>query len=226
MAHRALKARALVATTVLSACGQPALAPQNVVVPSPSAVPASALDYPTDAWGSFHSKRFQLTIPLPDGRAWKIDDHRAPELVAVHAPTDSRLTIAVSREDELMNRQRCEQRARLRGWVPTTPLSTVEDEVRTGPEAYDSRVWVAIGTSPPRGPADAPPIEGHVFLFGAFLRTCLTVHLTTRAPPDAEAVLASRLAIASSRIVKAIALDPLRTTDEATVPRDKADIRR
>jgi hypothetical protein len=193
--------------------------------------PAASPEYRTDdaSWGKFHSKRFQLTVPLPEGRTWKIDDHRQPELVAVHAPTSSRLTIVATQEEELMNRARCEERARGMGWVPgpaprstVEPLTTVDDQVQTGPEAFDSRVWVAIDASQPNG-----AVAGHVFLFGAFLRRCLLVHFTTTVPSSKEeGVLASRLAIAGARVVKSIALDSPRTTDSAAIPRDKPEIRR
>jgi hypothetical protein len=176
------------------------------------------------AWGRFHSKRFQLTVPLPDGRGWRIDDHRQPELVALHPETGSRIAVQITQEEDLMNHDRCATRARELGWFPRTTdhakaetLTTVEDEVQTGPDAYDSRIWVAIDPGATEG-----ALEGHVFLFGAFLRRCLLVHYTTRvAAAKDESVLASRLAVASSRIVKGIAIDALRTTDSAQVPRDK-----
>jgi hypothetical protein len=121
-----------------------------------------------------------------------------------------------------MNRERCEARARTAGWVPRGELATIEDQVQVGPQAYDSRVWVAIAADRPGG-----EVLGHVFLFGAFLRRCLFVHLSTSVPSSKdEDVLASRLAIGSARIVKAIEMDPLRTTDDATVPRDKVEMRR
>jgi hypothetical protein len=174
-------------------------------------------------WEKFHSKRYKLTLPLPDGKAWKIDDHRSPELVAVHPPTGSRVAILVTQEEDLMNRQRCAERAERLGWLKRAPFfTTVEDQVRAGPAAYDSRVWVAIDAVPPGG-----GVEGHAFMFGAFLRRCLLVHFSTVVrSAKAEDVLASRLAIASTRIVKEISVDPLRTTDDFDVPRDKPDIRR
>lgn len=185
--------------------------------------PRSA-EYATDdaTWGRFHSKRFQLSIPLPNGRTWKIDDHTRPELVAVHAETSSRLAVVATHEQDLMNRQRCEERARALGWVPEASLATVDDDAVIGPDAYDSRVWVALQAAKPGG-----AVEGHVFLFGAFLRQCLLVHLSTSVPSaNDEDVLSSRLAIARARIIRGIVLDPLRTTDDASVPRDKPEIRR
>jgi len=221
---------ALAASSLLVACGEAPVtkAPSRAAGSGGADAPTSAAGRPPEyaaddgSWGKFHSKRFQLTVPLPEGRAWKIDDHRAPELVAVHPATSSRLTVLATQEEELMNRHRCEERARARGWVPKSTLTTVEDEVHVGPDAYDSRVWVAIDAAKEGG-----GVEGHVYLFGAFLRRCLLVHLSTSVPSASDqAVLASRLAIGSTRIVKAITLDPPRTTDDANVPRDKPEIRR
>lgn len=210
---------ALVAGT--SACGGSpvATAPQQSASTSLTATapPAGA------GWGKYHSKRFNLTVPLPDGKSWKIDDHRSPELTAVHAATSTRVQLIATQETGLMNRQRCEERAKSLGWLEgAARFTTLEDEVHVGPDAYDSRVWVALD---PGGPSGS--VAGHVFLFGAFLRRCLLVHYATSvASAKEEDQLASRLAVASARIVKGIALDPLRTTDDATVPRDKPDVRR
>ena len=212
----------LTVLTALAACGGPTSG--ETVAPQKASRVSTALEYPSGdaAWGKFHSKRYQLTIPLPDGRGWKIDDHHAPELVATHEPTSSRLTVLATREPDLMNRARCEARARTLGLVPASALTTVEDDVHVGPDAYDARVWVAVDPGRPDG-----RIEGHVFLFGAFLRQCLLVHLSTAVPSSRdEGVLASRLAIAGARMVKGIAIDPPRTTDDAVVPRDKPNIRR
>ena len=99
MAHRHLTlATALALAGCAEAGGEGAAAPPRA--PAEAATAQRAPDYPIDeaSWGKFRSKRFQLTVPLPDGRAWKIDDHRAPELVATHAATDSRLALAVESE--------------------------------------------------------------------------------------------------------------------------------
>lgn len=170
----------------------------------------------THGWGRFQSKRFLLSVPLPDGRAWKIDDHSQPELVAVHDPTSSRLTLTVTREDELMNRAKCESRARDHGRVPSARLATVEDQVTIGPSAFDSRIWVALDAGGP-----GAEMEGHVFLFGAYIRHCLFVHLSTKAPSGSEDVMSSRLAVARERIIGGITLDAPRVGEDATVPQEK-----
>jgi hypothetical protein len=212
----------LVLAVAAVGCGEPPTAtpPRG---PEAALVPV-APRYPTEdaAWGRYHSKRFQLSFPLPDGKAWRIDDHSRPSLFALHDATSSRIWVQATQEDELVNRQKCEARARALGWVTSTKLTTVEEETTVGPEAYDSRIWVALDAARPGG-----AIEGHVYLFGAFIRRCLLVHVATSVPSAKdEDVLSERLALARARIVRALTLDPPRVTDEATVPRDKPEIRR
>jgi hypothetical protein len=156
-------------------------------------------------------------VPLPDAHAWAIDDHSRPQLVATHAGTHSRLEILASAEPNLMNRQRCEERAREMGLVPKGELPTVEDAPSLGPDAYDSRVWVALAT-----PRPSEPLAGHVFLFGAFIRRCLFVHFSTEVTSAAdEPILAARLAAAKTRIIGKLALDPPRTAADAELPQEK-----
>lgn len=207
----------------LVACGDPtpATPPPRTIADVPT---STAPRYPTDdaSWGRYHSKRFLLSFPLPDGKAWKIDDHSRPSLFAVHEATGSRVAVITTQEDDLVNRQKCEERARALGWVTSPTLTTVEDQVTIGPEAYDSRIWVALDAAKPGG-----ELEGHVFLFGAFIRRCLLVHVSTRVPSAKdEDVLSERLALSRARIVRGLTIDPPRVTDDATVPRDKPDIRR
>lgn len=218
MAHARLIALAFVSALAL-ACGgdRPAEAPQPL-----DTTPKGAADFPNDdrVHGKFHSTRFALTVPLPDGRAWKIDDHSRPELVATHEKTSSTLTVLTTLENSLVNRQACEKRARDLNWVPKT-LTTVEDETTVGPEAYDSRIWVALEAKDEKA-----AVQGHVFVFGAFIRKCLLIHATTRVPSAKdETVLASRLALLRAKIVGGLTFDPPRTTDDA-VPRDKPEIRK
>lgn len=227
MARGALTSGVAFATLLLltTGCGGAETAPPPpraalTPTPGPAAFPADEASF-----GRFHSKRFLLSFPLPDGKAWKIDDHRGPQLVATHAPTSSSLQVAITRETELTSRARCEARARELGWVPDgprAPLTTVEEHVQTGPEAYDSRVWVALQPGKPGG-----PVQGHVFLFGGFLRQCLFVHFATEVPSSHdEDVLAARLALVRTRVLRGLELDPPRVTEEAEVPRTKPNITR
>jgi hypothetical protein len=206
---------------VLTACGAGGGAERPKPPPPAPVQSAEAFSREEARWPKFHSVRFRITVPLPDGKAWRIDDHSQPELHAVHDPTRSRLVFYMWNEHELMNRARCEERARTRGLVPgdpQRPLETVEDTVTVGPEAFDTRVWVAIRP----GTNAETPVSGHVFAFGSYVRRCLFVHFESEVPSaKQEEVLSSRLALVKVRLVGAIALDPERTTDIAEVPVEK-----
>ncbi len=219
----ALASRSLLLLPLITACAGPAPAPPPR---APGATPttAAAPRFPSEdaSWGRYHSRRFNLSFPLPDGKAWRIDDHSRPSLFALHEATGSKVHVLTTQEDDLVNRQKCEVRARELGWVTSKTLTTVEDETTIGPEAYDSRIWVALDAARPGG-----ALEGHVYLFGAFIRRCLLVHVSTVVPSAKdEEVLSERLALARARIVRGLTVDPPRVTDDATVPRDKPDIRR
>ena len=181
-------------------------------------------EFSESTWGKFHSQRFQLSIPLPDGKRWRIDDHTTPALVAEHAGTQSKVTLYTSFEHELVNHKTCEDRARATGYVPKTDLRTVDDIVTVGPEAFDSRIWVAVETEKKDG-----PLVGHVLLFGAFVRKCLFLHLETRVPtraPEDEAKLSARLASARVTMIGELKVDPPRTTEEADVPKQSPDVKK
>ncbi len=172
--------------------------------------------------GRYVSKRHQLSVSLPDGRAWTIDDHSAEALVASHAPSAARLEVQTTREDILVNRQRCEEKARARGFIPNTPLALVHDETMVGPGDFDSRLWVAIGSS-----NREPGLEGHVFLVGAHIKRCLWVHYRSSvASPDDERLLAERLALAETRIVRTVLPDAARTADDGAPRRERPEPRR
>ncbi len=144
-------------------------------------------------------------LPLPDGKAWRINDHSQAELVATHAPTKSTIVVTVFADPELMSRKTCEEKARARNLVPAGDMRSVEQQVVTGPEAYDTRVWIAI--EPPATPGK--PLIGHVFAFGGFLRKCLFFHFRSEvSTPNDEDALSSRLAIARVRVLDAIKIDP------------------
>ena len=153
----------------------------------------------------YHSPRFKLSVPLPDGRTWRIDDHSTGELVATHAATRSTLTLSTFAGPALMSRQSCEARARENGLFTLRDPRTVADETTVGPDAYDTRVWVALET----GTSSESPLTGHAFLFGAYIRKCLFVHYATSVPSQLdEPLLTSRLATARLLILAGIRMEP------------------
>ena len=202
------------------ACGSPGPVVRAPVTAGPA---ARAQAYPNEdaRWPKFHSVRFRLSVPLPDGKAWRIDDHSQPELHASHDATASHLVVWSGSEFDLVNHAACEERARARGLVPEDPkrpLNTVEDTVTIGPAAYDTRLLVAVEP----GKDANQPVVGHVFAFGAFIRSCLFVHVWTEVPSAKdEEILSERLALAKVRVVGGITLDPPRTSVDAELPTEK-----
>jgi hypothetical protein len=181
---------------VASGCGATPQAPAS------SAAPGAAATFANDPKPlRYHSARFEMSVPFPDGHGWKIDDHHTPLLVATHAATASTLTLGVSIEPVLMNRQRCEAAARERGLVHDDGFQTVADEIIVGPGSYDSHITVAAlpGAAPHRS------TSGHVFLFGGYMKKCLFVHYeTNERDGEDEAALSTRLAVARLQILGGI----------------------
>ena len=190
----------------LAACGAPA---HPAAAASQAAAPAAA-SFPQDSkpLPRYRSRRLALSLPLPDGRAWRIDDHSQPSLVATHAPTRSRLVVAVFSANELVGRTQCEELARSRKLVPDEEARaqrTVEDEVAITQETFDTRVVVTLepGSGPDRS------LGGRVTAFGGFLRKCYAfVYSTEVDDATDEAVLSSRLAFVRARVLGGLELQP------------------
>jgi hypothetical protein len=151
-----------------------------------------------------------VSLRLPDGKAWRIDDHSQPELVATHAATRSRVMVAVLRADALVGRQQCEALAVERRLVPRGPMQTLEEAVEMTQETFDTRIRVAI--APGNDPKD--PVVGHVMAFGGFLRKCFVFDYSTEASGAAEEeALSARLAVARARILGGLRVDAFGTVD-------------
>ncbi|MDP9037039.1 MAG: hypothetical protein M3O50_19755 [Myxococcota bacterium] len=163
----------------------------------------------------YHSKRLGVSLPLPEGKEWRIDDHSSPELVATHPQTHSRLVVAVIRTDAVVGRTECERLARAHKLVPVGDLRTLEDAVTTTQESFDTRIWVAI--QPGIGADES--VVGHVMAFGGFLRKCYVFGYSTVVNGAAEEpILSSRLALARTRILGGFQL-ALPTGGAGSVPR-------
>jgi hypothetical protein len=213
-----LRGVALFVLAPLAACGGAASPPEAPTSSAPATPATPAVPgFPDEPkLAHFHSKRFGMSVPLPDGRGWKIDDHSRPELVATHAPTKSKLVVTLFKTDEPMNRQKCEQLARDRKLVADTPLHPIEDSVIIGPESYDTRVLVAI--TPPAAPGGA--LVGHVLAFGGVLRSCFFFDFTSEVPSvNDEDALSARLAIARTRVLDGITIPPF-----GQIPEEKLDV--
>jgi hypothetical protein len=152
----------------------------------------------------FHSARFEVSIPFPDGHAWKIDDHKAPLLVATHAPTSATFTLGISEEPELMNRQKCEAAARTRGLVHDADFQTVADETIVGPGPYDSHIVVdALPSTIPHR-----IVSGHIFVFGGYMKKCFFAHYETLVRDgEDETTVSDRLAVARLQMLGGIRVE-------------------
>lgn len=212
-----MRAAALALVSFALGCGPSTPAPETLPANGPAKAPSQrAAPYVDDdpAWGVFHSKRHFTTVHLPEGRAWQVDDHRHPELVAVHPATRSKLVLALEPARDLVGRAQCEEIARKKGRIPPGDLRTLESHVTVGPEAYDTRVWVALEVR------NDGELRGHLFAFGGMIRTCFFFHLETAVESMAnEDVLSARLALARTKILDRITLDPPRTTTDTEMPR-------
>jgi hypothetical protein len=125
-------------------------------------------------------------------------------LVATHAPTHSRVVVAVLHASENVGRAQCEDLARAARVVPDDPLRTLEDEVATTQGTFDTRVRVALASG--SGPRD--PLVGHVMAFGGFLHKCFAFDFTTEVGGAAdEPALSARLAFARARILSGLEID-------------------
>jgi hypothetical protein len=164
----------------------------------------------------YHSKRLALSLPLPDGASWRIDDHTRPELVATHPPTRSRIVVAIVRADALVGRTECEELARDLKLTPAADpavMRTLEEEVAITQQTFDTRIRVALAT----GKAPGSPLVGHVMAFGGFLRKCFVFDFSTEVDGASdEPVLSSRLAFARARILGGLELDPFAAVQRQT----------
>lgn len=193
----------------LAACG-PAEPPAAPPRPPPQPPPAP-IEYASSKWGDFLSQRFNLRIPLPDGRVWRIDDHHGEWLSATHAPTNAELIVRVWTESDRMNRQRCEEKAREKKKLPDREgAEIVEKRPIAVPPDWDT--VVEIGLVPPPKPSD--PLVAFAMAFGGRARKCFAYVFTTSASGNkAEEIAGERLAAMTLKSLAAIQirteLDPV-----------------
>jgi len=155
-----------------------------------------------DRWGRFRSHRFGLSVPLPDGATWKIDDHNTPWLDAVHRDTATRFRARVWIEPRPVSRATCEAMARR--WLPELPHPNegvpIDDHVIVDVPAGGFETQVLVGLGTPRSPDEA--LTGYVLAFGVSAKKCIAMAFTSSATgPKASATLGERLEL-GARIVE------------------------
>jgi hypothetical protein len=199
------------AALLAGACGGAEPAPR---VPSSSAPGTTAAEPESGGlprWAKFRSKRFALTLALPDGKTWAIDDHSFPELRAKSGALDADVVVYAFHDTALVNYAKCDQRARDLGLVGEREES-VEDEVATHPAGFDAHARVSVERIPGR-------FVGHVSWVGAKVRQCVIVRYNVRR--EDERVLGDHLAEVRVGFLSGLAIDAERTTVDADVPRQR-----
>jgi hypothetical protein len=162
----------------------------------------------------FHSTRFGISVPLPDGPHWRIDDHKTPMMRATHEPTQSVVELAIWREDELMNRAKCEEHARQKSFAKELAAEVIDSEVISLPPGWDTGVSIGVEQSE-NGDKTA---TAHLVVFAAYLRKCMTFHFSTRAKTSEATVLSDRLAFVRLRVFGELKLDSFDIQREAERP--------
>jgi hypothetical protein len=193
-----------------SASPAPAVPDPAVPAAATSARPAdgaAGASFDGTRWGTFHSKRFELSLALPDGAAWRIDDHGSHWLKAEHPPSHSTLWLRVWGEDQVTTRKDCYARAR--DWNPKLPdlegAELIDDRVRRLWGPYDARVAAGMRPSDRSSPRD----RGFVVAVVGELRRCMVVVYETEASGQvAPMAIADRLAFVSDRVLPQVQLDP------------------
>ncbi|WP_437753283.1 hypothetical protein [Sorangium sp. So ce1389] len=189
-ATRLVRWPALALLALLPACAPaPAAPPPPPPRAAPTAPPPSTLG--EGQLGEYRSERFDLRLPLPDARGFRVEDGEGPWLVATHAASSTSLLVRTWREDGRASRAACEARARL--WRdlprPDRSLTAVERRIDV-PEGFDTIVEIGVADAPP-----GAPIEGFAVAFGGSGRRCFAFIAETRAAgPSAERLVAERLA--------------------------------
>lgn len=178
-------------------------------VESPAAPLATGFE--NDGWGRYDSLRFALSLGLPEGRAWSIDDRKSPWLVATHADTSSLLRVRAWHEPRAVSREACLERSReLDPSLPEPDEASVVDERIESIGNDDTSVHIRAGFR-----REGEGIEGIVIASGVSIRRCFTLIFESRARgPGAEAAIVDRLAMVTEGIVP-----KLRLTTPLHVPR-------
>lgn len=179
----------LAALLLLAAACAPAPAPPSPPSAAPPPPPASALG--GGQLGEYRSERFDLLLPLPDARGFRVEDGQGPWLVATHAASSTSLLVRTWREDGRASRAACEARARLWRDLPRLdPSLTIVERRVDVPEGFDTVLQIGVVEAAP-----GAPIEGVALAFGGSGRRCFAFVAETRAQgASAERLVAERLA--------------------------------
>lgn len=209
MAHARLIFRvvALVAVAATFGCGAgsaPAAPPPRPAAPPP-APRAEPVGIKDRAWGLAVSKRYSLSVSLPEREAWRDDDWKEPWWTLRHAESRSELRARTWRASRLSTAKECREQLRL--WLPTAPdpekapESVIERRVLDAPSGYSTELAIGV-----RRTGQGSEIEGYALALGHTIGECYAALYTTKAGGKAaESTVGERLALITEGVLPRVA---------------------
>ena len=163
----------------------------------------------TSEWQGFHSKRFRLWLAFPEGKSWRIDDHRDASLVATHAPSASVVTVSVFAVPAMLNPGDCEREAIAQGLLVKAPLDAPVEDLRIDGKPALVRV---VGSEHVVDKATSLKMtEGELRAVVSIDRECVVLRYQTEGSSHDVPALSARLAAIRARMVGALRFDSART---------------
>lgn len=145
--------------------------------------------------GEFSSKRFDLRLSLPDGRAWRIDDHSEPYLVASHplAATELRALRFDLLSGEVLTREICWREAVARGVFEQPVQEASVEDTPSYDGTRDERLLLTVG---------AHGKDARLRFVSAGRRGCIALGIrSARVDGDSDETLAERMLLLRQRLL-------------------------
>ena len=127
---------------------------------------------------------------MPDGNAWRIDDHSGPWLLATHPLSSSTLRVRTWIEAGRASRARCEERLRLTNELPSRDeAQIIEQHPIDVPQGFNTQVVVGLAQ------VTNESLSGFVTAVGGRGHRCFAYLFATQAVgPGRERAVGERLA--------------------------------
>lgn len=180
--------------------------------PKPAEAPSQAQPSWSDntEWQAFHSKRFRLWVSFPEGKSWRIDDHRGSSLVASHEASKSSVGVSVFGVPSMLNPRDCEREAIAMGLLDKAPVDAPVEELRIDGTPALIRV-VASERAAQMGGSNAKVARGELRTLVSIGRECVVLQYQTEGQSSDIAPLSARMAAVRARMIPSLRFDTQRT---------------
>ncbi len=163
----------------------------------------------TIEWQAFHSKRFRVWLAFPEGKSWRIDDHRGVSLVATHGPSTSVVTVSAFAVPAMLNPANCEREAIAQGLLGKAPLDAPVEDLRVDGKPALVRV---VGSEHVVDKATALKVtQGELRAVVSVDRECVVLRYQTEGSSHDVPAVSARMAAIRARMVGAMRFDAART---------------